>query len=84
MHNFTKRVTTNEGIFDVSYQQLSSLESKKYVITILEDDYAAPPFIIEEKSDKWRIMEGFPLTLWIQNLLPDLIKALPQNFSTVK
>ncbi len=47
MYNFTKRVITKEGTFDVSFAEAPFTFHKRFVVTIAEDDYTAPSFEIE-------------------------------------
>lgn len=68
MHHFTQKVQTAQGCFDISFREAGGAEESEYMVTVMEDDYAAPPFVIKLTNGYWKIADKTKVAFWIAQL----------------
>ena len=79
MPDFTKRVQTPEGCFDISFREVAADESGEYLVTVVEDDYAAPPFAMRFTNGCWKILNAAHVAFWIVQLEGVLQETILEN-----
>lgn len=68
MAGFTHKVQTPQGCFDISFQETTPDENNEYLVTIIEDDYAAPPFLMQRTDGCWKIPGVAGVAVWVRQL----------------
>ncbi len=79
MSGFTQKVQTPEGCFDISFQELAAGQSSEYLVTVVEDDYAAPPFSMRFTNGCWKILNAAHVAFWIVQLEGVLQETILEN-----
>lgn len=80
MPDFTQRMETADGCFDVSFKANSTAaESGEYLVTVVEDDYAAPPFAMTLTDGGWKIFDAAQVSTWLRQLEGTLQTVIAEN-----
>ena len=80
MPDFTQKLQTAEGSFDVSFKEITHPpERAEFLVTVVEDDYAALPFCMKLTEGGWKIPTTTQVAFWLRRLESHLQKAIGEN-----
>lgn len=76
MHEVTKKLETADGIYEV---RLRATTPHEYEVTVMDDDYAAAPFVMQKRGGRWKIADDSAVAFWLVEIERDLLDLIGEN-----
>lgn len=72
MGDFTKTITTEAGEREFYFMLLHAVSGAKYYVTVSDDLFKSILFHMEQRHDRWEIIDAPKVPQWIHDLRPQL------------